>query len=57
MVHCRVDLDDRVFGACAPYLTVAHHRGLRLAVHAVRITCPRCKELVQAARAMKETGT
>jgi hypothetical protein len=57
MVHFRIDLDGRVFAACAPYLTVEHHRGLRLAVHAVLITCPRCRELVQAARAVTESGT
>jgi hypothetical protein len=39
--HFRVDLDGRVFAACAPYLTVERHRGLRLAVHAVLISCPR----------------
>ena len=57
MVHFRIDLDGRVFAACAPHLTVAHPRGLRLAVHAVLISCPRCKELVKAARELKEGGT
>jgi len=52
-----IDMDGRVFAACAPHLSVAHHRGLRLAVHAVLIPCPRCKELVKAARALKESET
>lgn len=57
MVHFRIELVGRVFPACAPYLTVEHHRGHRLAVHAVLISCPRCKDLVEAARDLKESGT
>lgn len=50
MVPFRIDLDGQGFAACAPYLTVERHRGLRLAVHPpVLITCPLCQELVQAA--------
>jgi hypothetical protein len=57
MVHFRIDLDGRVFAACAPHLTVARHRGPQLAVNAVLISCPRCKDLVKAARAPKWSGT
>src|SRR6266436_5585673 len=33
------------------------YKGKRLAVHAVLVTCPACRELIAAARAMKEQGT
>ena len=57
MVHFRVDLDGRVFAACAPHLSAETYKGKRLAVHALLVKCPACKELIEAARKLKESGT
>jgi hypothetical protein len=30
MVHCRIDLDGRVYAACNPYISADSYRGRRL---------------------------
>ncbi len=57
MVHFRLDEGGRVYAACHPYISAESYKGKRLAVHAVLVTCPACRELIAAARAMKEQGT
>ena len=57
MVHFRLDEGGRVYAACYPYISAESYKGKRLAVHAVLVTCPACRELIAAARAMKEQGT
>jgi hypothetical protein len=57
MVHFRLDEDGRVYAACHPYISAESYKGKRLVVHAALVTCPACRELITAARAVKEQGT
>ncbi len=57
MVHFRLDEDGRVYAACHPYISAESYKGKRLVVHAVLVTCPACRELIAAARAVKENRT
>ena len=57
MVHLRLDEGGRVYAACHPYISAKSYKGKRLVVHGVLVTCPACRELIAAVRAMKEQGT
>ena len=57
MVHLRLDEDGRVYAACHPYISAESYKGKRLVSHAVLVTCPACRELIAAARAVMENGT
>ena len=57
MVHLRLDEGGRVYVACHPYISAESYRGKRLVVHAILVTCPACRELIAAARSVKESGT
>jgi hypothetical protein len=57
MVHFRFDEDGRVYAACNPYISAERYKGKRLVVLAVLVTCPACRELIAAARAVKENRT
>ena len=43
--------DRRYYAACAPYLTVSAYHGRRLSPHPVLVSCPKCKALIEKARA------